>query len=649
MRLVVTAVLGLTMFVAPMSFAALREPRQGYREPRPGRSSIAVPPRMPSPGGGASRVGPRRTHRSLSFAPGEVVVIADEGVLGATPGGAPLSHDGRAAAVLASLGLERARGLGPTPRRGAARRERIWLLTSSRPGFDPVGAARALQASGVFRAACPNYRFDLLITQPNDPYLFYQWYVDDGGVADVGLPFAWDIERGDTSVVIAIMDTGVDTSHPDLASRIWHNPGEIAGNGLDDDGNGLVDDFEGWDFGRGDNDPKPEYTPETSGIDVGFHGTFCAGIAAAATDNADGIAGAGWNSRIMPLKISHPDSGLTASAIAGAFAYAADERASVISMSFGGPGDPGVPEFFQALVDMATYSGALCVAATGNDSDSVRVYPAACNNVLAVAATEFDNTRAFFSNWGPWVDVAAPGSSMWSTICQNYTFTDLDQLIYIFFFGWDGVSPYMYGDGTSFACPLTAGVCALVRARYPYLTPQMVMQQVIATGDAVAFDRPIGVKVNAFRAVSAAPAAVAEDERAPGLVLAAVPNPAVEGADIRFVIPREGWARLVLYDIAGRRVRTLTEGTLPAGPHAVNWDGRNDKGAPLPSAVYFARAGESESGCEGEDRLDEAVKEGCFYFHAAGGFATRDALAARHFRIFANRSPIPLTTRRESN
>ena len=528
-------------------------------------------------------------HRSLSFAPGEVVVIADEGVLGATAGGAPLSHDGRAAAVLASLGLERARGLGPTPRQGAARRERIWLLTSSRPGFDPVGAARTLQASGVFRAACPNYRFDLLITQPNDPYLFYQWYVDDGGVADVGLPFAWDIERGDTSVVIAIMDTGVDTSHPDLASRIWHNPGEIAGNGLDDDGNGLVDDFEGWDFGRGDNDPKPEYTPETSGIDVGFHGTFCAGIAAAATDNADGIAGAGWNSRIMPLKISHPDSGLTASAIAGAFAYAVDERASVISMSFGGPGDPGVPGFFQALVDMATYSGALCVAAAGNDSDSVRVYPAACNNVLAVAATEFDNTRDFFSNWGPWVDVAAPGSSMWSTICQNYTFTDLDQLIYIFFFGWDGVNPYMYGDGTSFACPLTAGVCALVRAHYPYLTPQMVMQQVIATGDAVAFDRPIGVKVNAFRAVSAAPAAVAEDERAPGLVLAAVPNPAVEGAAIRFVIPTEGWARLVLYDIAGRRVRTLTEGTLAAGPHAVNWDGLNDKGAPLPSAVYFAR------------------------------------------------------------
>ncbi len=575
-------ILAFTLLVAPMSFAAARDPL-------PIGASITVPPRMPSPGGRASRVGPRRTHRNLPFAPGEVVVIADEGVLGVSPGGALFSHDGRAAGVLAGLGLDRSRLLGPTPGRGAARRERIWLLTSARPGFDPVGAARTLQATGAFRAVSPNYSFDLLLTQPNDPYLFYQWYVDDGGFADVGLPYAWDVERGDTSVVIAIMDTGVDTSHPDLASRIWHNPGEIPGNGLDDDHNGLVDDFEGWDFGSGDNDPKPEYTPDASGIDVGFHGTMCAGIAAAATDNGDGIAGAGWNSRIMPLKVSRPDSGLTSSAIAAAFAYAVDERASVISMSFGGPGDLGVPEFFQALVDMATYSGALCVAAAGNDSDSVRVYPAACNNVLAVAATDFDNTRAFFSNWGPWVDVAAPGSSMWSTICQNYTFTDLDQLIYVFFFGWDGVNPYMYGDGTSFACPLTAGVCALVRARYPYLTPQMVAQQLIDTGDALAFDHPIGVKVNAFRAVTAAPTAVAEDGRAPRLLLAAAPNPVIEGAAIRFAVPMEGWTRLVLYDVAGRRVRTLTEGTLAAGPHVVNWDALNDKGEKLPSAVYFAR------------------------------------------------------------
>jgi subtilisin family serine protease len=92
--------------------------------------------------------------------------------------------------------------------------------------FDPIGAARTLQATGAVRAACPNYRFGLFFTQPNDLFLPYQWYVDDGGLADVKLPYAWDLERGDTSVVIAIMDTGVDTAHPDL-SQIWHNQAEI--------------------------------------------------------------------------------------------------------------------------------------------------------------------------------------------------------------------------------------------------------------------------------------------------------------------------------------------------------------------------------------------------------------------------------------
>jgi subtilisin family serine protease len=521
----------------------------------------------------------RTTAKALPYAPGEVVVIADRDVLG-TP-------SARLRTTLASLGLERVRGVGPVPR---ARRERVWVLSSTKPGFDPVDAARVLRSTGAFLAASPNYRFSLFITQPDDIYLSYQWYVDDGGVADVGLPYAWDVERGDTSVVIAIMDTGVDTTHPDLASKIWHNVDEIPGNGLDDDGNGLIDDFEGWDFGVGDNDPKPEPTPDISGIDVGFHGTFCAGIAAAATNNGDGIAGAGWNCRIMPLKVSNPDSGLTSSAIAGAFVYAVDKGASVISMSFGGPGDPGVPEFFQELVDMATYSGALCVAAAGNDDDSTRVYPAACDNVLSVAATDFDNARATFSNWGPWVDVAAPGSAMWSTICQNYTFSDLDQIFYIFLFGWDGVNPYMYGDGTSFACPLTAGICGLVRTRYPYLTPQAVARHVIATGDAVAYDHPIGPKVNAFRAVNGIPTGVAVQSSTPALgFVAASPNPMSGTASMRFTLASDGWARLSLYDVAGRRVRMLLEGPLGAGPHAIGWDGRGDRGQPLPAAVYFAR------------------------------------------------------------
>jgi subtilisin family serine protease len=323
---------------------------------------------------------------------------------------------------------------------------------------------------------------------------------------------------------------------------------------------------------------------------VGFHGTFCAGIAAAATNNGDGIAGAGWNCRIMALKVAHPDSGITSEAIAGAFTYAVDQHASVISMSFGGPGDPGVPEFFQALVDMAVFGGAVCVAAAGNDGSSVKTYPAACDRVLAVAATDGANLRADFSNWGPWVDVAAPGASMWSTICRNYTFTDLDQLYYEFLFNWDGFNPYMYGDGTSFACPLTAGVCGLVRARFPSLTPELVMGQIVATGDAIAYDHPIGPKVNAQRAVTQTPTAVAVQAAAPALRrVAAVPNPLQGAGEIRFALPAASRARLTLYDASGRRVRTLVDGPLSAGSRAIAWDGTDDRGARVAAGVYFAQ------------------------------------------------------------
>lgn len=540
----------------------------------------------------ALRPTPRPTPRALSFAPGEVVVIATPSVLEAAPGGALAARDARLREALAAHGLHGARRVDAAGRPAVPGRDGAWVLTSDRPGFDPVAASRAIQATGAVRAASPNYRFGLFTTLPDDLYLIYQWYVDDSGFADIDLPLAWDVTQGDSSVVIAILDTGVDTGHPDLAAKIWRNTGEIDGNALDDDGNGYVDDVRGWDFGTNDNDPNPEYTMDASGLDVGFHGTFCAGIAAAATNNFEGIAGASWRSRIMPLKVSHPDSGITSDAIAGAFLYAVDEGASVISMSFGGPGDPGVSEFFQALVDLATFSGTLCVAAAGNDGSNVPTYPAACDRVLAVGATDFNNARASFSNWGPWVDIAAPGSLMWSTICRNYTFTDLDQLFYVFLFNWDGVNPYMYGDGTSFACPLVAGVAAMVRARHPGLTPPLVAQHLVATGDAVSYDLPIGPKVNAFTAVNSGPVVVAVEAPDPAPLrarIAAAPNPVERATELRFALPTEGAVRLALFDAAGRRVRSLVEGARPAGRHAVAWDGRRDDGSPLPAGVYFAR------------------------------------------------------------
>ena len=539
----------------------------------------------------------------------EVVVLlrADSPLVVGAAGKLSSSHPGLAG-ILTRHGFAQAARLdrgatssGPGDRGGG-----YYRLTSLRTDCDPVQAAAELRATGLFRAVVANTSVRLFASRPSygelqkhrtaprptaslpdDPYLLLQWHIDSGDAADVALPEAWDLERGNPGVVIAIMDTGVDTGHPDLAGALWTNPGEVAGNGRDDDGNGFADDIHGWDFGGDDADPRPHATPDVSGLDVGFHGTHTAGIASAATDNGIGIAGAGWDCGLMALKVTDPSGAITDAAIAAAFAYAGDMGAAVLSMSFGADGAPGVPEFFQALVNDATAAGVLCVAAAGNDSTDATVYPAANDHVLAVGATDETNGRAFFSNYGAWVDVAAPGTLIFSSICDNYEFDLISQLFYLLFFGWDGVNPYMVSDGTSMACPLTAGVCALVRAAAPNLSPDAVAQLVASTGDVLPFDHPIGTKVNALHAVQAAQVvsdALALPARAR---LDVVPNPFNPATMVHCVVP--GAASLGVYDGAGRLVRRLAVGPLGAGEHAIPWDGKDDAGRAAASGVYFVR------------------------------------------------------------
>jgi subtilisin family serine protease len=491
----------------------------------------------------------------------------------------------RARAAIARFGLDRVEALGRGPRTSG----RVLKLSSSRPGLDVGAAAAELRASGAFRAVVPNFRAKLFATFPNDPDLFYQWSIESGDPADIDLPEAWDVAKGDSGTVIAIMDTGVDLGHPDLSSQIAINRGEIAGNSVDDDANGFVDDVYGWDFGDGDADPNPGPVFDEIGLDIGFHGTFCAGIASAATDNAEGIAGAGWNCRLLPLKVSDAAGEITSDAIAEAFLYAIDREVDVLSMSLGAAGGAGVPEFFQALVDLADSANVLCVAAAGNSGTDSPNYPAACDRVLAVAATDESSARAEFSNYGSWVDVAAPGAYMWSAIARNYEVDELSQLFYLFFFEWDGVRPYMRGDGTSFACPLTAGVCALVRSRQPYLTTGQVRNHIVATGDPIVFDQPIGPKVNAFRAVAPGLLA-AEPAVEPRLRwLSIAPNPASAAVQLAFTLPRAGEARLTILDPAGRIVRDDGPRSSSAGGQVRSWDGRDARGRPAASGVYFAR------------------------------------------------------------
>lgn len=529
--------------------------------------------------------------------PGELVVALPAGAAFARgAGGEPVAGDAARAALLAREGLVPARLLG----RGSAHRggvhaapalaDRFAVLRGVRPDFDAAVAARHLRESGLFAAVAPNFGVRLFATYPNDPRLGEQWWVHDDTGADVRLPEAWDVTHGSTSIVIAILDTGVDTGHPDLAGKIWTNPGEIAANGIDDDGNGFIDDLHGWDFGGNDANPNPEPMFDEIGLDEGFHGTMCAGIAAAATHNSEGGAGAGWNSRILPIRIFDANGEASAEGIADAIGYAVDNGANVISMSFGAPDDAGVPEFFQALIDVANAAGVVCVAAAGNDGvDTPLQYPAACAHVIATGATDENNARAEFSNFGSYVDVAAPGAFMFSTICRNYVVDDLSQIFYLYFFYWDGETPYMYADGTSFSCPLVAGVCALVLAQHPGLGSDAMRDRLVNTGDPVAYDEPIGPRVNAYGAVTAPVTAVGPVATGAARLSGPWPNPAAATSRLSFELPKEGIADLSIFDASGRRVRVLASGRLAAGIHDVTWDGADENGRDLPAGLYFAR------------------------------------------------------------
>ncbi len=270
-----------------------------------------------------------------------------------------------------------------------------------------------------------------------DPLNQFQWYLDA-----VNAWAAWDRVPDASSVTIAILDNGCDMSHPDLTSAFWTNKSEADGrSGVDDDGNGYVDDVHGWDFFENDSDPTaPNEGDEPS------HGTHCAGIAGATVNNGVGIAGIAPGVRLMIVRVGedrtiyYPVEGMI---------YAAENGADVISMSFSGL---NASVFERDAVAFAISKGAVVVAAAGNDGSTARNYPAAYDNVIAVGATDPTGALAHFSNRGDWVDMAAPGTRILSTSIQGYK----------------------YLDGTSMATPLVAGIAALVRAQQPSADPQTV-------------------------------------------------------------------------------------------------------------------------------------------------------------------------------
>jgi subtilisin family serine protease len=294
-------------------------------------------------------------------------------------------------------------------------------------------------------------------------------------------PEAWDIEKGKPGVLVAVLDTGIDLSHPDLQGRIWVNPHEIANNNIDDDGNNCIDDVNGCSFVT---DPSPGCTGSVNGNvrdDLG-HGTFVAGIIAANGGNGQGIAGVARNVTILPVKVLDCNGDGDSLALAQGILYAAQAGAKVMNISLGGPVDSIVVR--EAVRIAHDQYGSLIVAAAGNTGTSGVAYPARYPQVIAVGATSSDNPdrRAIFSTTGPEVDVVAVGQGIVGTVPQSSCTRFLKCI---------SGGPYAVGDGTSFAAPQVTGLVALMLSHTPTLRPDAILSIVKATADALpAGDRP---------------------------------------------------------------------------------------------------------------------------------------------------------------
>ena len=290
---------------------------------------------------------------------------------------------------------------------------------------------------------------------PNDYNAIVQGNLDRVNALDAwntSLPYPCTGSNGNNQIVIAIVDCAVKYDHEDL--NHWINPNEIV-DGQDNDGNGLIDDIFGWDFADNDNNPMPPLN--TPYPNTWSHGTHCAGIAGAATDNGIGIASLAYDVQIMSLKCTEDNYptipiglvGLTNTA--QAINYAIEKQANIVSMSFG---SPAFSQTFQTIIDDGYQNNIVFIAAAGNGNQTLISYPAAYNHVIAVAATDNNDVKAYFSNFGNGIDIAAPGVGIYSTVMTAG--------------GNDG---YANNSGTSMACPLVSSFVALLKSKYPLLTP----------------------------------------------------------------------------------------------------------------------------------------------------------------------------------
>ena len=310
-------------------------------------------------------------------------------------------------------------------------------------GIDPQAALKALQANpDVVYAQSDGTTHVAAI--PNDPKFSQQWALSNPIGPDIGATQAWNVTTGNPATIVAVIDTGVDLNHPDLASKIWTNPDPNQG--------GYIGDIHGWNFLNG--------TPNV--MDTNGHGSHVAGIIAAASNNGVGVSGVDWNAQIMPLKTIDGSGDGTVDAAVAAVYYAVQHGARVINASWDGPDyDPALNN----AIAYADSQGVVFVAAAGNesaDNDLTPTYPASYPepNLISVAAVDQSGNLANFSNYGPTtVGLAAPGVNILSTVPGGYAFY----------------------SGTSMAAPFVSGAVALLVGLHPTWTAPQLVQRILST------------------------------------------------------------------------------------------------------------------------------------------------------------------------
>lgn len=355
--------------------------------------------------------------------------------------------------------------------------------------------AYKLRQSPIIEYAEPNY-FVELEAIPNDPL-----YPQLQHLPQVKAPQAWDVSQGDSNVVIGVLDTGVDWDHPDLADAIWSNLGEIPDNGIDDDGNGFIDDIRGWDFVTGSpsgaHPDEDSNIPDNNPMDFNGHGTHVAGIAAGITNNGVGIASLVWRARIMPIRIGYhtaDGNGLgTLLWMAQGFVYAGDNGAHVANLSFG----TGDGSFVNDAARYAFQKGVVICHSAGNGNNENVGALGATPFALSVASVNENDVKASYSTFGTEVDVSAPGGDalgILSTIVNPSPFY--------------GNNLYVRFSGTSMASPLVASLAGLIKAKNPNWSAAQVTFQIVGTADDIYHLNPnyIGKlgsgRINAYRALT---------------------------------------------------------------------------------------------------------------------------------------------------